>query len=172
MSNLSDLERAGLERFIDAFRKGDDLAKTFDQLLQDGLRGFSAPLSGALVAARGIMDACLREKVVNFAGTAADGWDGPRIGLEAARRLALRDYQGLADLLGLVAGALHAARKSVPRLKQLRVEEPEESKQAEPQLVRVVSLPVRQTNTRVERDAAGFITSSTQLESDVERVEP
>jgi hypothetical protein len=100
-------------------------------------------------------------------GGAAAGWGSTRIEHESARLLAMRDYKAFAEVLGLLAAMLHAARRAAPQMKSLRVEEPAESKQAEPQLVRVVSLPPRRTTSEVARDEAGAISTVQQIERDL-----
>lgn len=173
---MHEQEIIGKDEFMEAFNRRQPLVPLMNRLTNDAIQGYWRPLSGAWTAATSIIDLVNRRQMTKFTGSAA-GWTGQAFRRQGQRLMALQQYKEFASLAGLLVGMLDGLRMQKPDLVIVETPEPvaPPPPPPEPALVRVVGLPVRQVTTQVERDAAGSIVGTHQIESDLvadERAKP
>lgn len=164
---MHENEIIGKDEFLEAFNdRRQPLAPLMTRLTNDAIQGFWQPLSGAWTAATSIVDLVHRRQMTKYTGSAA-GWTGQGFRRQGQRLMALRQYEEFATLASLLVSMLEGLRMQKRDLVIAETPEPEESKQMEPMMVRVVSLPPRRTTSEVARDEAGNIATVSQIERDL-----
>lgn len=154
---MQTIEQLGVNRLHDEIRAGRSTLPLLRDFLKDygtaNIQMFSGAISGSLALIR-------QAEAVGWAfeteGRAM--WNSSSLAVELTRACAERDLMLVCEITKLVAGTVDKLQGAI----SFGAKE-----EQGPLRVEVVSLPNRETATMIERDDAGNIKSSAQLERDV-----
>jgi hypothetical protein len=155
----------GRRRLADAIRNGEPIADVYNDLAVDyefsheARSAFHGAISFGLLTLNKLKAAGFKFRGDSIVERDADG-----AALELNGLLGRGAWPAINDKLACLVGALEAVRG------YLEVEDaapaPAAVPEPEPLPVRIVAMPERITDTRIERDAAGNISASSQIERD------
>jgi hypothetical protein len=155
----------GRRRLADAIRNGEPLAAVYNDLAVDyefsheARSAFCGAVSFGLLTLQKLRSAGFKFRGDTFVERDADG-----AALEFNGLLGRNAWRAINDKLACLVGALEAVRG------YLQVEDgapaPAAVPEPEPLPVRIVAMPDRLTETKIERDEKGNIAASLQIERD------
>lgn len=162
--NKSPLENLGAARLVAQVRGRQPAMNVFRELFKDVDTPTAAIFSGAVGQALDMLTTA-RNKGARL--SSPDPFvdvvlklPGLHLAIELNRMFAKGEFTRISHVLRAVAGGLDALARSNPEML-------EQADTQAPLDVRVVGLPDRVTETSVGRNAAGEITRSTQIETDL-----
>lgn len=167
--SLTQMESLGADRLIEVINKGKPAVDCFAELLPEMLTPNFEYFSGAV--SRGVQ--LLQTAKTNGVTVKAKDplmqrvldMGGAEMSIALNKAANGRDLMRLVDMLRIIGGAIDMIAKKDSRLLNAAPQRTAAS-EGQPLKIEIVSQPARVTTTKIERNPAGEITSSFQLEED------